>query len=294
MTSRVLFVHALSPLHAGTGHAVGAVDLPIARDRATDHPYHPGSGIKGALRDVAREKLSESEVIAIFGPETENAGDHAGAVAIGDANLLLLPVRSIAGTFAWVTSPFLLARFARDCQEAGIGALPIPSVGAVGQCVITEGSVLKVRMGDTDRVLFEDLDLLPSVTPQADQLSTRLGELLFPGDPAWRGMLAARLCVVHDDLLTFLARHATDVVTRIKLDDDKKTVEKGGLWTEESLPVETVLASLVMTMPPKAVKLGDAVILEKLGRLTAGMVQLGGKATVGRGRCRLVLAGGAT
>ena len=48
MNARLLFVHALSPLHAGTGQGIGAIDLPIAREKATtfamvqaDYPKQP-------------------------------------------------------------------------------------------------------------------------------------------------------------------------------------------------------------------------------------------------------------
>jgi len=209
---------------------------------------------------------------------------------------LLLPVRSVAGTFSWVTSPLLLARFARDCKEAGLSAPPIPAIAAVDRCAVTNACQLTVQMqGDQQgsRVIFEDLDLRPETHPACDGLAGFLASRLFPGDDTWAGILERRLCVVHDDIMTFLARHGTDVVTRIKLDDESKTVAKGQLWTEESLPVESVLVSLVVAMPNKRTKLTPAEIFTKLCQLSEGMVQLGGKATVGRGRCRLVMAGGA-
>jgi CRISPR-associated protein Cmr4 len=52
MAARLMFVHALSSLHAGTGQGVGTIDLPIARERATDLPVIPGSSIKGCLREA--------------------------------------------------------------------------------------------------------------------------------------------------------------------------------------------------------------------------------------------------
>ncbi len=51
MQARLLFTHALSPLHAGTGQGVGVIDLPIAREKATGLPFLPGSSVKGTLRD---------------------------------------------------------------------------------------------------------------------------------------------------------------------------------------------------------------------------------------------------
>jgi len=56
---------------------------------------------------------------AVFGPETSDAHDHAGAISVGDARILLFPVRSLMGVFAWVTSKDVLARFKRDAQMAG-------------------------------------------------------------------------------------------------------------------------------------------------------------------------------
>src|ERR1051326_4223823 len=103
MNAQLLFIHALSPLHAGTGQGVGVIDLPIARETATGLPYLPGSSIKGTLRDSG--EINEDERQVIFGPPTEYAGDNAGSAQFADARLLLLPVRSLAGTFAWVTSP---------------------------------------------------------------------------------------------------------------------------------------------------------------------------------------------
>ena len=50
ITTCLSFVHALSPLHAGTGQGAGIIDLPIAREKATGLPYLPGSSLKGTLR----------------------------------------------------------------------------------------------------------------------------------------------------------------------------------------------------------------------------------------------------
>ncbi|MCS7269380.1 MAG: RAMP superfamily CRISPR-associated protein, partial [Geminicoccaceae bacterium] len=59
MLTRPFLLHALSPLHAGTGQAAGIVDLPIARMKATGIPFVPGSSIKGVLRDVRRDNGTE-------------------------------------------------------------------------------------------------------------------------------------------------------------------------------------------------------------------------------------------
>ena len=123
MTARLTLVHALSPLHAGTGQSVGAIDLPVARERPTGIPLVPASSIKGALRARSSDPQLTRD---IFGPETTSASDHAGSVQFSDVHVVLFPVRSVAGTYAWVTSRYLLQRFARTALEAGIALPPLP------------------------------------------------------------------------------------------------------------------------------------------------------------------------
>ena len=291
MTStQLLFVHALSPLHAGTGQSIGAIDLAIARDRATQCPYLPGSSLKGSLRDVARQKFVQNGtlVIKLFGPETANASDHAGALIVSDANLLLLPVRSVAGTFAWVTSPYLLHRFARDAKAANVNiSLPkLPST--VGSCVVGKTSVLLAKVDSKDKVIFEDLDLDPAQDTSVDMLADTLGKWIF-AESYWQGLLKHKLCIVHDDVMTFLSEHATDVVARIALKDESKTVRTGGLWYEESLPTESILVGLVHAQPTAKVELKPDDVLTHAKTIMNASIQLGGKATVGRGRCQLRL-----
>ncbi len=287
----LLFVHALSPLHAGTGHAVGAVDLPIARDKATGFPYVPGSSIKGILRDAA-SRVPGFETTSVFGPERDNASDHGGALLVGDANLLLLPARSLVGTFAWLTSPWLVRRLLRDAREAGGNTPSICEPTSVGAALVGSAPVIE----SSGRVVFEDLDFTATRSNAVDELAAWLGKRLFPdGSPdaeAWQGLLKKKLCVVHDDAMAFFSEHGTDIVTRIAIDPTHKTVKKGALWTEESLPTETVLVSLVAGQANGKLKDG-AQAVERIRPLLDRPLQVGGDATIGRGRCRFLLTGGA-
>jgi CRISPR-associated protein Cmr4 len=293
-TPQLLFIHALSPLHAGTGQSIGAIDLAIARDRATQFPYLPGSSLKGSLRDVAgltfrKNNEPDQELIKkLFGPDTANASDHAGSLIVSDANLLFLPVRSVAGTFAWVTSPYLLHRFARDAKAAQVPfTLPkLPST--VTGCMIGMNSSLVAQA----KVIFEDLDLTPAKDKSLDTFAGELGKRLFT-EADWQELFRQKLCIVHDDVMTFLSEHATDVVARIALEDDTKTVKKGGLWYEESLPTESILVGLVYVQPVKQTGIKPEEVMKHAETLMKESIQLGGKATVGRGRCRLELAGAA-
>src|SRR5947209_1340089 len=53
----LLGIHALTSLHAGTGTALGVIDLAIQRERHTGWPMVAGSALKGILRDACREKV---------------------------------------------------------------------------------------------------------------------------------------------------------------------------------------------------------------------------------------------
>jgi CRISPR-associated protein Cmr4 len=285
MVTRLLFVHAQSPLHPGTGQSVGAIDLAIARERATGLPYLPGSTLKGVLRDRLRQ---HQDVVSIFGPTTENASDHAGAVQFADARLLLFPVRSLAGTFAYVTSGYLLQRLARDAREAGLAAFSPLSAVSLDQCLVAPETSLAIN----DRVVFEDLDFKHEKSQAVKGLAAALAECIRPKDSDWARSLERRLCVVHDDVLSYLVEHATEVTARIRLDEATKTVARGALWYEEALPAETVLVSLMLVTPPAKVKLDPKQAAATVGEALKTLVQLGGNATVGRGLCRLALAGG--
>lgn len=293
MTTRLLVVHARSPLHAGTGQSTAAVDLPIARDRATGFPLLPGSSIKGALRARGRVDLPEAYT-TLFGPETADAHDHAGSIAFSDARLLLLPVRSVAGTFAWVTSPYLLSCFAREAKLAGFPSLPKPPpLPSAGFASVAEGTLLVVDVGGQPKVVLEEFDLEVD-KGGATGVAEALAPLIFE-DAGWRELLTRRLCIVHDDVMAFLSQHATEVVTRVSIDPETGTAKNGQLWTEENLPAETVLVGVVEEVPSGARRRTAApgAYLDQLQEtLLSRPVQLGGKATVGRGRCGLRLIKG--
>jgi CRISPR-associated protein Cmr4 len=290
MSTQLTFVHALSPLHAGTGQGAGVIDLPIAREKATGLPFLPGSSLKGTLR----ARCTGPECRQIFGPEptdmqTEN--NYASSVQFSDQRLLLFPVRSLAGVFAWVTSPYILRRLARDIEDAQM-TLPadsIPDIPDENSCAIVNNTS-KIKV-DTC-IYLEDLALAKIQTPaEAGEWASWIAKRVFPDDADWQTTLRERFCIVHDDVFSFLLHTATEITARIKLKSDAKTVEEGGLWYEEALPTETILSGIMLAAPTIASKINVARILEVLQELTnKKTLQFGGKATVGRGLCRVLLA----
>lgn len=275
MKTRPFLLHALSPLHAGIGHTPDIIDLPTARMKATGIPFLPGSSIKGVLRD-ARRATDREKTEAVFGP-SEDPAAHAGALVVGDARLLALPVRCFKGTFAWVTSPLLLTLAKRDLEET---SLPIPSISGRG-ARLTQGNACV----HNNKLYLQDLDLPATDSNEAAAWAQRLAPRVSPGDD----IFTKRFAIVDDDTMAFLSETATQVDARVRLDEKTRTVAPGALWLEESLPPETLLIGLLaadrsrrqnVSMTPDDV-LGFALPSEEVH-------QLGGKATTGRGRCRIV------
>lgn len=286
MLTKLLFLHALSPLHAGTGQGVGAIDLPIAREKATGIPLVPGSTIKGVLRSEYTGPDKEK----VFGPETENASDHAGAVQFSDLQLLFLPVRSLAGTFAWVTSPLLLQRYQRDVTlaNAGLALNTVPTISEENTCLVAPApdSALVFPGQGQHRVVLEDLDLRPQEDTNVQAWAQTLAPQIFGGDATAR-LFPPRVCIVHDNVMAYLLDVATEVVARIQLEPEKKTVKRGALWYEEALPAESILVGLILAQPPAKTGLSAEQAIQAVRSLSNQLIQVGGSATVGRGLCRI-------
>lgn len=279
MKTRLFHLHALSALHVGTGQGVGAVDLPIARSRATNLPIVAGSAIKGVLRDEL--KLNPDEEKVVFGGNTDNA--QAGAVAFGDAQLLLLPIRSFAGTVAYATCPFILKRYARD-----LGDSTTKFATEQETAKLTSGSFLLI---DGKKIALEDLDL--NATPdddQANKWAEKIAQAVYPDDEAWQTELIKRFVILPDDVFSFLADTATEIRTRIKIDRNTRIVAQGALWTEENLPCETVLWGVFGVSEARDQSGKSAENVSELLLKQELPIQIGGKHTVGRGLCRLLIA----
>jgi len=283
----VLGIYAVTPVHAGSGAEVSVIDLPIQRARHTGFPVIWGQSLKGVLRSAFKESGEPEEVIkAIFGPEPgEKAHEHAGAIAVGDAKVLLFPVRSAKGVFAYVTSPLVLKRFKEDMELAGedVGFdVPEPREN---EAVISRNSALNLN----NNVVLEDVAL----EARRQDLNAIVNELkkLLPGDVD----LEKRLVIVHDDVFTAFAKLATEVVARVAIDPSKGTVRQGGLWYEEFLPRDTLLYTTVAIGNPRVKGIEGLKTAEEVkGRLKAFLeskkyLQVGGDETVGKGFVRVAV-----
>ena len=286
----LLLLTSETPLHAGAGQSVDGIDLPIQREVHTHWPCVFGSAVKGALRAHAEQRMaSASTAIAdLFGPDHGGAQErdtsHAGALLVGDATLLALPVRSLQSSFKWVTCPQALQRFARTVERLGL-PLELPT---------TAQPARDKALGQGDAKLFlEEFRFEQSPDACIGALAKALAPL--SGGALDEATLLQRLVVVHDDIFSFLAGNATSVQPHIAIDSTTKTVKDGALWFEETLPPETLLyVPLTATASRrKGGALTAAQVLEQFEQLLpAGKnwLQLGGNETTGMGWCRVGIA----
>ncbi|CAM3822284.1 type III-B CRISPR module RAMP protein Cmr4 [Marinicrinis lubricantis] len=169
VSSKMYWTHCLSPVHVGTGQGVGAIDMPIMREKITEWPYFPGSSIKGVQREMMARELENIEGNAsvslkkqewldtAFGKaDQRGTGDkeiegNAGALVFSDSRLFAFPVTSFYGTFAYVTCPLAVRRLVRDLEASNMKDVNIKACLDIGELEqeltdsrawITTGSVL--------------------------------------------------------------------------------------------------------------------------------------------------------
>ncbi len=293
--TRLYWLHCLAPTHIGTGRGVGYIDLPVYREKITHWPAFPASGFKGVWADhyhhqaniTLQKRASNDKLKAAFGVADDGAGNssQAGALIPTDARLVCLPVRSFKGTFAWCTSRLALRLLERDLQLAGFTDLPqLPAELLDGETAYVCGDGLSLEK----RVYLEDLDFTAS--DKAEYVAAwakKLAMWVFPEDPAWQGEFEKRFAVLPDVVFDYLTETATEVVTRVKINEETKTVAEGQLWTEEALPAEAILSGLVSCDRVYNGKgaITPQTLLDEYAT-KALTLQIGGKASVGRGRVR--------
>jgi len=270
----IVGIYCETQLHAGSGQAIGAVDLPVQRERTTGWPTIQASGLKGSFRD-AYEKYEGANTEAIFG--TENSGDQAGAISIGDARILLFPVRSSVAPFLWVTCPAILRKLKRDGRIIGkTYTWTVPEVkdeNYLGQ-------------GNAQGIIFEDLQLSNNGQVEEEILNTL--KPLLPSDDFYNSPnLGDYFCIISDKSFSMLVETATEIHARIQLNENKTSKN---LWYQELVPSNTVFYTVVSMMDERKSndkKKADDLI-KSLKDILCEYIQIGGDETLGRGWSRLI------
>lgn len=298
--SRVLFLYAETPVHAGSGRAAGgATDLPIQRERVTQYPLVQASGLKGALRADFRDrkKLKDEDglVKELFGEAGGESNSYAGAVSVGDARLLLLAVRALKGVFAYTTSTHALSLLRRTVELTGQPlALPqIPSPKDENTALVAPGSDLLLQ----NKVILEDFSF--DAQPQDDvaKIAQWLADNALPQGATfeyWRKTLPKRLCILPENAFRDFCLYATEVQTHVRIEPDKKTVARGALWTAEYLPADSLLYAPLFFTDARSKGNGKSVeaVVQEFDYLNGAHLQVGGDETTGQGWMAARIYGG--
>lgn len=269
MNTAILGLLAETSIHPGSGSDAGFVDLPVAREAATDYPVIVGSSFKGALLDFCRNGNSDIDCKEVFG-EQENAG----TLLVSDARLLLLPVRSMTGHYKWVTCPHLLERLQRDWARAGRNGIDLS----------IKGPELGAYLGEGLENLFLEERQFTNKGTLPEGLVAAIGGLILY--ESTRKRLPNQLVILHDDDFAWFARYGLSINARNVLDNETKTSKN--LWYEETIPPDSLFYCLL------AERGAGVSAVSNVCNLFEGKpyIQVGGNATVGQGCFAIQIANG--
>jgi len=304
--ANLLFLLNETPLHAGSGDSLGIVDLPIQRERHTGFPKIEASSLKGSIREHfernSENGINAPKIIAAFGSDggsNESSTSKAGALGFTDARLLLFPVKSMRGVFAWITCPRILNKFSDELKLVGIKKeFQLVSYPKQGSGVAAAGNKLSLneKFIVLEEYTFEVNERLGAKNFVND-FGEYLSRLLYDDKGYFADKLMTDIVVLTDDDFKDFVNLSTEVITRTQIDNQTGTVKDGALFTEEYLPAESLMYSLALFAPEFADKERESEKQFKthddLQKYFRGLVdaypvmQIGGNATLGKGITRV-------
>ncbi|MEO0263510.1 MAG: type III-B CRISPR module RAMP protein Cmr4 [candidate division WOR-3 bacterium] len=241
----VLTFYGQTSLHMGSGVSVSYIDNPIQREKHTDFPLLASSGIKGVIRELALRKWNDKEKVnVVFGPE-EGGEEYASCISFTDAKILLYPVRSVKGVFAYITCPYVLNRFKNELKSNGKSDLSdIPSLTNEDKIFVCRNSELKI---DNNKVTLEEfvfeIDNSKDIDGLVGKISAYLPEEI-------NSNLNTHFAIVHDNVFRDFVKYAIEIRTRIRIDQTTGTVAEGALFTIELIPSESVFYGFLFINDP--------------------------------------------
>ncbi|MDQ7005473.1 MAG: type III-B CRISPR module RAMP protein Cmr4 [Ghiorsea sp.] len=263
MKQTILGLRAETSIHAGTGQNSGIIDMPIQREAHTNYPCIFGSAVKGAFRAHAEIRAAwgkGGKTKKVFGSADQDG--NASPIAMTDARLLLLPVRSLTGHFKLVTCPAILKRLQGDMLMMGMKVgWSVPVVEAQQVCSGSEGDIF------LEEFKFQ-------------QVNTDLSAIIASIESFGVENIDAQFLIMDNDDFAWFAKNATAVTPHIAIDSETKIVKTGALWYEETLPSDALLYTMLM---------GKKYFVDQVIDMFKDkpFVQIGGNETVGMGWCKV-------
>lgn len=284
INSSIAVMYAVTPCHAGSGSALGVVDLPIQRERHTNWPMIQASGVKGSFRanfdrfknDCVDKKQLEQLTDKIFGYSGDNNNSgYAGSSSFGDARILAYPMRSNVFPFVWITCPAILKRFAKDL------AIAEKENFDASKFVLNDSNSavwLNGNISEKD-ILLEDFEV--KAEPQKIEEYSKIADYLKD---------AERLLLVSDEVFNYGVTDCTQIMAQIKIDAETGTTSTGSLRYQEELPSDTIMYTVVIWGDSKS---GEELKAETIKnyiteQVISTHIQIAGDETCGRGIFQLL------
>jgi len=299
---KIVYLWCETPCFPGGEREVGAIDLRVQRDSLTKIPILEGTTIKGALRSYFKiSNTLTNEIPYIFGDLTQ-----AGNVIFSRAHILLFPVRAFVPPFLFVTSPQQIniwiqslsdikLKEAEDMQnnfrltygtllKLGENAGICSSKSLAEQEVILLDGEMTIKCEYSEN--FESL-----ISSILNQALPRMGENIWAGYEYIQDIIREDTILVPDGKFREIANKGLEVVIRIALEYETKTVRRGALFYQERIPRYTLFFAPLYISVRASLKneINDAVN-KFISQLKNNLViNIGGDESTGKGRMRLVL-----
>lgn len=244
----IAIMYAVTPCHAGSGSALGVVDLPIQREKHTNWPMIQASGVKGAFRanfDRFKNKISDADKSqikdfeklseSVFGTDKGGSGSgYAGSCSISDAKILAYPMRSNVSPFVWITCPAVLKRLSRDLEIAG-------------KTGFDASAFSKAITGENDAVILCGKESIKDKNILLEDFEVTLKDTSIPEFGKIKDYFkdAERLLLVSDDVFNYGVTDCTQIMAQIKIEAETGTTKDGSLRYQEELPSDTIMYTVV-------------------------------------------------
>ncbi len=286
----VLFLRALTPLHVGAGRGASVhVELPVQRDEF-GFPTIWASSLKGALR-ANFDRGSKCDKNTIFGPEpaSPEVSEYSSAASFTDARLVLIPGRLLKGVWAYITSPHMLEQL-RTLLEVRGERVDVPSVSG-NEALVSKPELMLTGSDGKKYIIVNEARL----EAREDKSVIESLSKVLP-DKIANMVKDKGVIVVPDTVARDIVNRSMVIQYRVRLDPSTKTVVRGALWSEEYMPSNTVMASLVVCREPRRRRSeGEACAsatdvcsdLVSYFTNTRSTIYVGGKETIGKGLVEL-------
>lgn len=307
----MIYIKAITPIHAGAGQGLESVDMPIQRERHSNIPKIEASSLKGSIKHWIYKKLeakdvSKADLYEIFGQD--DGADKSSKISFTDAKLLFFPIKSNKDIFKLITCPYVINRWIEDLNFENKDSIEIEKLkfnnldSDKGKCIAyNEKETEKIFLEEYIFEIIEDnygvLEFLETAFRKTEKAKGKSNDLKELGKLVGHEYMmdVNKIVIINDSEFIDLVTMYTEIITRNKINVETGAAEKGGLFTEEYLPSESILYFMTLGAPSfdKENKNESKEVLDYLNDNLDEVFQVGGNSTIGKGFVkRLSKAGG--